>query len=101
MDFAIDILFVQQSLGAGTPQLAQHGSGRAGDDWKHATGPEFLPGKAPCGFQLRRVRDFLQVTLQRLTHDILEAQPPEGGLRLRVPEQMIRDIDGGPHNGAS
>lgn len=92
MDFAFDVIFVEQPLSAATSQLLQNGSRGAGDEREHAAGAEVLALRHRRTGRLAEAPGVRQVKLQRIAHDILETQPAQCGLRLRVPEQTLRDI---------
>ena len=85
MDFAVDVIFIQQPLGAAGSQLTQDGPRGAGNEREHATAAELLPVER-CRAVLVRQASIGQVILQRIAHDIFETKPPQRGLGLRLPE---------------
>ena len=78
------------ALGAGT-----------GNEREHATVTELLPIKCrPIGCVGQASID-RQVILQCIAHDILEPEPPQRGLGLRLPEQTLGNVYSGSHRYAS
>ncbi len=97
MDFAVDVIFIQQPLGATGSQLTQSGPRGAGNEREHATAAQLLPVERRRAGLIRQM-SIRQVIFQRIAHDILETQPPQRRLGLRLPEQTLRNVDGGAHN---
>ena len=76
MDFAVDVIFVEQPLGAGASQLTQNGPRGAGNEREHATVAEFLSVEGRTTSRIGQAPVARQVVLQRIAHDILETKPP-------------------------
>ena len=96
MDFAVDVIVIQQPLGAAGSQLTQNGPRGSGNEREHATAAELLPVERRRAGLVRQA-SIRQVIFQRIAHDILETQPPQRCLGLRLPEQTLRNVDGGAH----
>lgn len=102
MDFVIDVIFIEQPLGAATSQSTRNGSHGTGNEREHATVTELLPIKCrSVGCVGQASINRRQVILQRIAHDILEPEPQQRGLGLRLPEQTLGNIYSGSHRYAS
>ena len=76
MDFAVDVIFVEQPLGATASQLTQNGPRGAGNEREHATVAELLSVERRTTGRIDQAPVTRQVILQRIAHDILETKPP-------------------------
>ena len=76
MDFAVDVIFVEQPLGATASQLTQNAPRRAGNEREHATVAELLSIERRIIGRTGQAPATRQVILQRIAHDILETKPP-------------------------
>ena len=93
MDFTVDVILVEQPLCVTASQSTQDGTGRAGNERKHATGAEILDVERRRPDRLTQAPGIRQVALQRIAHDVLQAQPLESGLGLGMAEQVPRNVD--------
>ena len=76
MGFAVDVIVVEQPLGAAASQLTENGPGGAGNEREHATVAELLSVDRRTTGRIGQTPITRQVTLQRIAHDILETKPP-------------------------
>lgn len=97
MDFAVDVIFIEQPLRASASQLTQNGPRSADNEREHATGAELLSVERRPAGRLRPASITGQVILQRIADDVLETKPPQRSLGLRLPEQTLRNVDRSPH----
>ena len=100
MDFTVEVILIEQPLGAGASQSTQNGPRCAGNEREHATAAELLPVERRRAGLVRQAC-IRQVILQRIAHDILETKPPQRGLGLRLPEQALGNVNRGSHQDAS